>query len=359
MDDIDDIRRHIQSKIDLLDDILGKPNYLLGSFRREPLDRNHALWALCQVQFEAYRIVAETYIGEWDVKDTQIVSKDRLHEIVANIAQLVGQIYEQFGYIRPGFNLNNYSVWKFSCLKLKYLEEGVDCIEWIADRIHVIIEVPVEPLIKRPNNLIEGTQYFAHYLSPKEAGTSPYPLFKTPFILLQHLIEGKKDSSEVRIVAHAPDKKGNFLTTYNVKGFKHPLELPDKFIAWVREYGNGSLQTLLHRLLDIHVIDKPIYDTVVDKIKAKVKVEPVPEGPSLKPKYIERLKKIEQVKDYPTLNHGARIVGLKSKEAMFSFRKLMVDGGYIRVFENPSGTGFRIELTEKGLRAIGKASDKP
>ncbi len=111
-------------------------------------------------------------------------------------------------------------------------------------------------------------------------------------------------------------------------------------------------------MLNLGIMDDATCDIVMRRIESKI--GPKIEIPSIDVKDTERLKIIYQVKIMPSFGQWVKVIekyGKKSKGIVFKstqgftdFLKRMEAGDYLKVYREPSG--IRIELTEKGLRAI-------
>jgi len=201
---------------------------------------------------------------------------------------------------------------------------------------HVVVDVEV---------LIGKLLYFEKYFSPEDTGLKSIFLFRTPINLLKCLTEGRTESPDTEIVGHHLNT-----TSYRVGGFPDEIELPDLFIAWIKSFCNGKgLKDFLDKILNLDVMDQPTYDIVIMKMKSET--EPVIEYSELDDKDIERLRKIDKIKDSHFNSWwGKKVLNLTSRQGSSNFLDKMEKGGYVKLYK--SELGVRVELTEKGLRAI-------
>ena len=96
------------------------------------------------------------------------------------------------------------------------------------------------------------------------------------------------------------------------------------------------------------MLDQSTYNIIM--LNTKSEAEPIIEYFELSDKDIERLRKIEKVKDYHFYSWWRKnILDLTSRQGPKDNLEKMGRGGYIRTYK---GEGVRVELTEKGLRAI-------
>jgi hypothetical protein len=86
-------------------------------------------------------------------------------------------------------------------------------------------------------------------------------------------------------------------------------------------------------------------------LNTKSEDEPTIEYSELSDKDIERLRRINKVKDYHFYSWcGKNILDLTSRQGPKDYLEKMERGGYIRTYKGEKEV--RVELTEKGLRAI-------
>jgi len=239
---------------------------------------------------------------------------------------------------------------EFPSLRLKYQRKEIPCFDWRI-QVHTIAEVPLRHY-RRDEFL--GRLFLAHYIEPKVTGIEPHSIFLTPLRLLECLTKGEKESDDVEIVGH-PDN----YTVYSVKGYPKEVELPDPFTDWIKRFSNEKgLREFSAKMLNLGIMDEPTYDILMRRIESKI--GPKIEVPSVNVEDTERLRIIYQVKMMPSFGqwvkviekYGKRSKGIvfKSTQGFIDFLKRMEAGDYLKVYREASG--IRIELTEKGLRAI-------
>jgi hypothetical protein len=311
---------------------------VLNNLRRTSLTRLAALEVLRRKDEKAYRLIVGTNILEWDQKDytkydKELIRNKKIQEVLSNkCKELMGSVV-----FVNGFSLaKTLNFIYFPVLRLDYKKKGgMICLDWMSE-LHFVADVGV---------LRGEILYFGRYFSPKEADLEPIFLFRTPTRLLKCLTEGKMESQGVEIVVH-------YLNTssYKVLGFPDKIELPDSFINWIMEFSNRKgLNDFLDKMLNLGVMDQLTYDIVTKKIKSES--EPVIEYSELNDIDIERLRKIGKIKD-PHFNSwwGKKVLGLTSRQGPSDFLDKMKKGGYVNLYK--SDLGVRVELTEKGRRAI-------
>ena len=202
--------------------------------------------------------------------------------------------------------------------------------------MHIIVDVEV----KR-----HQFYYFGEYFSPKDTGLESIFLFRTPMSLFKCLTEGNMESSDVKIVGNYSNK-----TAYRVRGFSDEIELSNSFIAWINGFRSGKgVNDFLSKMLNLGLLDQKTYDIVIHKFESET--EPIIEYSELSDKDIERLRKIDKIKAPHFYSWwGKKVLGLTSRQGSSNFLDKMEKGGYVKLYK--SDLGVRVELTEKGRRAI-------
>jgi hypothetical protein len=134
---------------------------------------------------------------------------------------------------------------------------------------------------------------------------------------------------------------------FQVTGLLDEIELSYSFIDWIKGFSSGKgVNDFLNKMLNLNLLDQRTYD-----IFTKSESEPIIEYSELGDKDKDRLRKIEKVKDYHFYSWwGKNILHHTSRQGPKDYLERMEAGGYIRTYKGENGV--RVELTEKGLRAI-------
>jgi len=312
---------------------------------QKELNEKMALEALGKILPNIKRMIDETEILVW-YKLENTVSTYFDHEIWENISYKVNEITPK----GARFTTGSYRLWNFPSLRLEYQKKDVPCLDWITNT-HIIAEVTLSQYVF---DTYTGKLFLAHYAGPEVTGIKPCSIFLTPLRLMECLTKGENESDDVERVGHHDNH-----TLYSVRGYPKEVILLDTFIDWVKRFSNGKgSMEFSTKMLNLEIMDFQTYDIVVSRIKSKIEPKILIPIPNVKD--TERLRIIRQVKIMPSLGQWVKVIekyGKRSKGIVFKstqgfkdFLKRMEAGDYLKVHKEASG--IRIELTEKGLRAI-------
>lgn len=311
---------------------------ILSNLRRTRLTKPVTLEILRRKDEKAYRLIVGTNILEWGQKDytkydRDLIRNKKIQEVLnSKCKKLMGSVV----FVNGFSPLGTLNFIYFPVLRLDYKKKGgTVCLDWMSE-LHFVADVGV----------MKGEiLYFERYFSPKEADLEPIFLFRTPTRLLKCLIEGKMESQDVKIAEHHLNT-----TSYQVSGFPDLIDLPDSFIDWIREFSDRKgLNDFLDKMLNLGAMNQRTYDIITMKMKSES--EPVTEYSKLDDKDIERLRKIDKIKDPHFYSWwGKKVLGLTSRQGPSDFLDKMEKGGYVNLYK--SDLGVRVELTEKGRRVI-------
>ena len=305
-----------------------------GKLRRERLTKSVVLELLRKKDESTYTSILRSGILEWNLKD--YTEYDRKLEENGKVLEALTHRFWELADIELktwGHSLNFFHLPE---LRLNYKKkDNVNCLDWVS-RVHVVVDVEVR---------IFQRYYFEEYFSPEDTGLESIFLFRTPISLLKYLIGETTTSPDVEVL-----ETSSKMISYGVRGFPDEIELPKSFIPWIKEFCNEKgFSFFLDKMLDIKAVDHSTYVTIMSSIKSKA--EPIIEYSELGDKDLERLRKINHVKDHHFYSWwGKNILGLTSRQGPKDYLEKMEAGGYVRVYKGENGA--RVELTDKGLKAI-------
>ncbi len=303
--------------------------------RYKGLTISEALGFLKEKDRSAYDSIVRSDIVKWDWKDYS--KYDRQLEQDKNIKEAFRHRFTKLSYLDLALCALNFNFLHFPELKLYYESKGdVNCLDWMS-KIHIIVDAEAIGSFRPYPHC-----YLSEYFSPKDTGLESIFLFRTPMSLLKYLTEGNKVSSDVKI-KKTYEKTMGFLVT----GYSDEIELSYSFIDWMKGLSSGKgVNDFLNKILNFGLLDQRTYDVVI-----KSETEPIIEYSELSDKDIDRLRKIDKIKDPHSYSWwGKKVLGLTSRQGPSDFLDKMEKGGYVNPYK--SDLGVRVELTEKGLRAI-------
>jgi len=305
---------------------------LLG-LRSKRLTISTALNFLKEKDRSAYDSIVRSDILKWDWKDYS--KYDRQLEQDKKIQEAFNLRLIELSLINFQIRDQHFNFFHFPELKLYYESKGdVNCLDWMS-KMHIIVDA----IYLRNSN---HDWYVSEYFSPKDTGLQSIFLFRTPMSILKYLTEGNKVSPDVKI-----KKTYENTEEFQVKGLSDAIELSYSFIDWINGFSSGKgVNDFLNKMLKLGLLDQRTYDIVI-----KSESEPIMEYSGLGDKDKDRLRKIYKVKDYHFYSWwGKNILDLTSRQGPKDYLEKMEEGGYIRTYKGENGV--RVELTEKGLRAI-------
>jgi len=301
--------------------------------RRERLTISQALECLGKNDEPAFKSINKLSILDWNFKDFKEYDRDlerneKILEALKNRFMELTGIYLNLWEHRFNFHY-------FPELRIYYESKGnVDCLDWMS-RLHVVIDVEVK---------MSQLYYFEKYFSPEDTGFESVFLFRTPIRLLKYLFGETTTPSDVRFSSTSSNT-----VSYGVRDFPDKIELSKNFAPWIKNFCDLTFSSFAFLMYAWNVLDRESYHAIT--LIKMPEAEPTVDYSELGDKDIERLRKINHVKDHHHYSWwGKNILGISGRQGSKDNLEKLEAGGYIRTYKGENGV--RVELTEKGLRAI-------